>query len=160
MNREASLLHELPLLGAQRTPDTPALIADSGRLTYAELAAQIEGFANGLAELGIGRGERVAVFLDKRIETVVTSFGAAARGAVFVPINPLLKPEQVGYILRDCDVRVLVTTDERLRSLQTALSECPALAHVVVVDDGPGDSGQGPRPHRWNDVLQAPPALA
>lgn len=160
MNREASLLHELPLVGAQRTPDAPAIIADSRRLTYAELAAQIEGFANGLAELGIGRGERVAVFLDKRFETVVTSFGAAARGAVFVPVNPLLKPEQVGYILRDCDVRVLVTTDERLRSLRTALSECPALAHVVVVDDGSADSGQGPRPHRWNDVLQAPPALA
>jgi acyl-CoA synthetase (AMP-forming)/AMP-acid ligase II len=45
----------------------------------------------------------------KRFETVVAAFGAAAAGGVFVPVNPLLKPAQVGYILRDCNVRVLVT---------------------------------------------------
>jgi acyl-CoA synthetase (AMP-forming)/AMP-acid ligase II len=37
-------------------------------------------------------------------------FGAALAGAVFVPVNPLLKPEQVAYILADCNVRVLVTS--------------------------------------------------
>ena len=67
-----------------------------------------------MAALDIARGARVAVYLEKRIETVVASFGAPAHGAVFVPINPLLKAEQVGYILRDCDVRVLVTSAERL----------------------------------------------
>ena len=41
-------------------------------------------------------------------------FGAAAAGGVFVPVNPLLKPEQVAYILADCNVRVLVTSADRL----------------------------------------------
>ena len=45
-------------------------------------------------------------------------FGAAAAGAVFVPVNPLLKAEQVAYILRDCNVRVLVTSPERLALLE------------------------------------------
>ena len=40
-------------------------------------------------------------------------FGAAAAGGVFVPVNPLLKPEQVAYILSDCNVRVLVTSADR-----------------------------------------------
>ena len=48
------------------------------------------------AGAGIGRGERVAVYLEKRVENVAAMFGAAAAGAVFVPVNPLLKPEQVG----------------------------------------------------------------
>ena len=73
--------------------------------------------ASGLLQLGLARGERVAIYLEKRFETVVASFGAPAAGGVFVPLNPLLKPEQVGFILRDCDVRVLVTSPERLGQL-------------------------------------------
>ena len=47
----------------------------------------------------------------------------SAAGGVLVPINPLLRPPQVGYILRDCDVRVLVTTSERLALLAAILDE-------------------------------------
>ncbi len=84
--------------------------------------------------LGLGRGERVGIYLDKRFETVVASFGATAAGAVFVPINPLLKPEQVAFILKDCNVRVLLTSPERLALLVDALARCPDLRQVVVTD--------------------------
>ena len=50
------------------------------------------------------RGERVAIHLEKRIETVVAMFGASAAGGVFVPVNPLLKAKQVAHILGDCEV--------------------------------------------------------
>ena len=77
---------------------------------------------------------------------------------MFVPVNPLLKPAQVGYILRDCGVRVLVTTGERLRSLQEALGQCPDLAHVVVVGDADvGAPAGGVGLHRWADLLAAAP---
>lgn len=113
MRNEAVLLHELALLSAERTPDATALRDGSAHCSYASLADQVQRFASGLAALGVQRGERVAVFLDKRLATVVASFGAPAHGAVFVPINPLLKADQVAYILRDCGVRVLVTSSER-----------------------------------------------
>ena len=74
--------------------------------------------------MGLDRGERVAVYLEKRPETVVALFGAASAGGVFVPVNPLLKAEQVAYILRDCNVRILVTSAERLRLLTEVLSQC------------------------------------
>ena len=131
MRREATLLHELALLGAERSPEAPALHHDAQVVHYARLAHDIRRFASALAALGIARGERVAIYLDKRPETVIASFGAPARGAVFVPINPLLKAEQVGYILRDCSVRVLVTSEERLRTLAPTLAECPALSQVT-----------------------------
>ena len=78
-------------------------------MDYAELAGLVQDTARGLLALGLNRTERVAVYLPKRLEAVAVLFGTALAGGVFVPINPLLKPEQVAYILRDCNVRVLVT---------------------------------------------------
>src|SRR6185436_2671791 len=101
--------------------------------------------------LGVRRCERIAIYLDKRRETVVASFGAPAQGAVFVPINPLLKPEQVGYILRDCGVRVLVTSPERLATLVPVLALCPELAHVVVT--GAASATPVQPVHRWDEAL-------
>ena len=110
MRHEATLLHELPLLAAQRAPESVALQDDGAAIGYGQLASDIRRFASALSALGVGRGERVAIYLEKRRETVIASFGAPAHGAVFVPINPLLKPNQVAYILRDCGVRVLLTS--------------------------------------------------
>ena len=84
----------------------------------------------------MAREQRVAVFLDKRIETVAAIFGTSAAGAAFVPVNPLLRPAQVGHILRDCDVRVLVTSPERLALMRDELASCPTVEHVVLVGAG------------------------
>lgn len=136
--REAHLLHELVLLGAERSPDAPALTYGRETLGYGALAATVQAAAGGLAGLGVGRAERVAVYLEKRFEMVAACFAAPAMGGVFVPVNPLLKPEQVAFILRDCDVRVLVTSAERLKALASGLAACPALRHVVLVDAAAG----------------------
>jgi acyl-CoA ligase (AMP-forming) (exosortase A-associated) len=131
---EASLLHELIDVAAARASQAPALVADAVRWTYADLQSAMRAFAAGLVRAGLRRGERVAIYLDKRVEAVVASFGAPAAGAVFVPLNPLLKPDQVGYVMRDCDVRVLVTSPERLALLPLVLAQCPGLRLVVVTD--------------------------
>jgi acyl-CoA ligase (AMP-forming) (exosortase A-associated) len=72
--------------------------------------------------------------MEKRIENVAAMFGAAAAGCVFVPVNPLLKPEQVAYILADCNVRLLATTAERLAQLTPVLERCPDLRAVLLAD--------------------------
>jgi acyl-CoA synthetase (AMP-forming)/AMP-acid ligase II len=118
---ESTLLHELVAVSARRTPQARALTYGADSLNYEQLQAAVAGFAAGLMALGLQRGERVAIYLEKRFETVIASFGAPAAGGVFVPINPLLKPEQVAFILRDCNVRVLVTSPERLALLAPRL---------------------------------------
>jgi acyl-CoA ligase (AMP-forming) (exosortase A-associated) len=90
--------------------------------------------AEGLLADGLGRLERVATYLPKTLEAVTTLFGTSLAGGVFVPINPLLKQAQVGHILRDCNVRVLVSSAARLRELEPTLRECPDLVTVIVVD--------------------------
>jgi acyl-CoA ligase (AMP-forming) (exosortase A-associated) len=129
---EATLLHQLVTAGALRAPQHAALTLGNEAVDYATLAGRIDAFASGVLGYGLHRSDRVGIYLDKRIETVVACFGAAEAGCVFVPLNPLLKPEQVGYILRDCNVRLLVTSPERLASIVAILPECPELRHVVV----------------------------
>ena len=130
MKPEATLLHELVLVSAERDPSATALRDGEVALSYGELGRDVRRFAGAMSALKVGRGERVAIYLEKRREAVVASFGAPAHGAVFVPINPLLKPEQVGYILRDCNVRVLVTSAERIRSLARDARAVPGAART------------------------------
>jgi acyl-CoA ligase (AMP-forming) (exosortase A-associated) len=157
MRQEAALLHELVERAAARSPARIALHDALGALSYGDLADLIGRFAAGLGALGVTRGERVAIYLDKRRETVVASFGAPAHGAVFVPINPLLKAEQVAHILRDCSVRVLVTTGERHAALSSLLAQCEALRHVVVCGAGTAapTAGVGPAVSAWQALLSA-----
>lgn len=132
--RYCHLLHHLPHDSAERAPEAPALTYGHESLSYAGLSQRIGAFAGGLLDLGIARQERVAIYLEKRFETVIASFGAAAAGAVFVPLNPLLKVDQVAHILRDCNARILVTSPERFALLHDALSACHDLRAVVLTD--------------------------
>ena len=131
----SELLHDLIEHSARETPDAPALQFAKTVVSYAELAEMMGKFADGLMELGIDAGERVAVFLEKRIETVVSFFGTAAAGAVFVPVNAVLRPRQVQHILRDCNVRVLITSAARLSALGDVIKACHDLRTIVLVDD-------------------------
>jgi acyl-CoA ligase (AMP-forming) (exosortase A-associated) len=151
-----TLVHHLVAQSAQRHPDRPALKYRDESLSYAGLQAAVESFAAGLLELGLGRGERVAIYAEKRFETVIAMFGAARAGGVYVPVNPLLKAEQVAHILADCDVRVLVTTFERLAMLSEALAGCRSLAHVVHVGAAPPLPGHA-RPVAWEAMQELPP---
>ena len=146
------LIHYLPLQTAGRTPHKDALAYQGARLDYEALATQVLDCAAGLLRLGVGRAERIAVYLEKRPETVAAMFGAAAAGGVIVPINPVLKPDQVAYILKDCCVRILVTSVERLRLLAPALHECHDL-HAVIIVGGSAESVGGLPVVAWEDAL-------
>ena len=129
-----ALLHDLLMASADVRPDSAAIRHRSEELSYSDLAALTRRFAEALVAHGLLRQERVAVYLPKRKETVATIFGATLAGGVFVPVNPLLKPPQVGHILRDCAVRVLVTTAQRLDELSDELAHCTELRFLVVLD--------------------------
>jgi acyl-CoA ligase (AMP-forming) (exosortase A-associated) len=128
----AALVHEFIFRSAGRTPDAEALAYQGRRLDYAALAGEVESTASAMLALRLGRGERLAVYLEKRMEAVVALFGASAAGGVFVPVNPLLKPEQVTYILGNCNVKILVTSADRLKLLAAVLPQCRDLRTVVV----------------------------
>lgn len=156
---EAHLLHELVACAAARSPQAPCLTQGSETWDYQHLQQAVQACAAGLLGLGLPRTGRVGIYLDKRLETVVASFAAPAAGGVMVPMNPLLKPEQVAYITQDCAVQVLVTSPERLALLLPVLPHCPSLRHVVLtaVATVPPALPPGVALHTWAELLAATP---
>jgi acyl-CoA ligase (AMP-forming) (exosortase A-associated) len=158
------LIHDSLFESAARTPAAEALAYGDRRCSYAQLAAQVRAVAALLLRTGLEPGARVAVYMEKRIENVAAMFGAAAAGCVFVPVNPLLKPEQVAYILADCNVRLLATTAERLAQLAPVLERCPDLRAVLLAEGDatavatlpvlawPAEDAANPTPHRRIDT--------
>jgi len=148
------LIHEFINYSSNRTPNAIALIHKKQSIKYHELRDNIALLGNALCSLGIASGERVAIYLPKRLETVVSFFSSSYAGAVFVPINPLLKPEQVAYILKDCNVRILITSHDRLSQLQNCLLDCHDLMSVIDVNNKftPTDEQQL-NVHHYNNLL-------
>ena len=124
-------LHEFITLSADKTPDAPAITHKQATVNYQSLAQHVTTTGQGLLAQGLSRGERVAIYLPKQLETVIAFFATSYAGGVFVPINPLLKPEQVAYILKDCNVRILVTSHDRLNQLKPVLDNCHDLFSVI-----------------------------
>ncbi|MHA4871530.1 acyl-CoA ligase (AMP-forming), exosortase A system-associated [Duganella sp. PWIR1] len=152
----AQLIHEFIYASAHDMPDRQALSYQGVGLNYGALAHMVSQAADAWLAHGLERGERLAVFLEKREETVAALFGAAAAGGVFVPVNPVLKPEQVAYILADCNVRILVTSRERLNQLVGALAACPDLHTVIVIGSMEGLAPiKGVELHSWRESMAA-----
>ncbi|NVM78324.1 acyl-CoA ligase (AMP-forming) (exosortase A-associated) [Duganella sp. SG902] len=154
----AQLIHDFIFASARATPERQALSYQGVGLNYGALAQMVRQAADAWLNHGLARGERLAVFLEKREEAVVAMFGAAAAGGVFVPVNPVLKPEQVAYILADCNVRVLVTSRERLNQLAGVLAACPDLRTLIVIGSMEGLAPPpGVQLHSWRESMGAAP---
>ena len=137
------LLHALLLGSAERFPDRPALHFRDDTLSYRQFADAVSRYADAAVARGLQAGDRIAFFLPKQFETAIAIFGTAAAGGVFVPVNPLLKPQQVAYILRDCNVRSLITAKGRYEQLKDVLRDCPDLQETVLVDGAVNGDGDG-----------------
>lgn len=133
----ARILDSVVALLDRGAPDRPALTYRDTTIDYAELGRRVQAAAAGLRRLGLRRGERVVVYAEKRIETVVALLAASAAGAVFVPVNPVLKANQVGHIVVDCTASAVVTTTERYATLRQALTDANAksVGNIVLVGD-------------------------
>jgi acyl-CoA ligase (AMP-forming) (exosortase A-associated) len=146
-------LHHLVQEQARERGDRPALTFGEETLDFTTLDRRVRDLAAGLARLGLPRGERLGIYLDKRLETVESIFAASAAGLVFVPVNPLLKAAQVTHVLGDCDVRVLVTSSARWAQLRDEAGVLPALEHVVLVDAAATEDSGALRLHAYDELL-------
>ncbi|WP_410643403.1 acyl-CoA ligase (AMP-forming), exosortase A system-associated [Amycolatopsis sp. lyj-346] len=134
---EAAAPVRLDRLLARGADGDPALTHKDRTLTYGELADQVARVAHGLHRLGVRRGDRVAVYAEKRLETVVALFAAAAAGAVLVPLNPLFKSRHLAHVAADCTPKVVLTTAERLATVREAV---PGPTPVVVFGEPAWDA--------------------
>ena len=130
------LIHHLLRTSAHRFPEKEALVHGEQRLTYAEVMRKTAGLAHGLRRAGLQRGERVGVYLEASVPQVISIFGISRAGGVFVPVNSLLFPDQVGHIATDCRMRGLITTHSKLSTLAATLRDIQSMDFLVVLSDG------------------------
>lgn len=104
---------------AQRLPAKTAVVCGSTRWSYAEFDALVSRLAAGLARIGVAQGDKVAVLARNSHGFAALRFALARRGAVMVPINFMLKADEVAYILRHAGARTLAT-DSGLAELARA----------------------------------------
>ncbi|MEO7259772.1 MAG: acyl-CoA ligase (AMP-forming), exosortase A system-associated [Jatrophihabitantaceae bacterium] len=118
-------------------PERAALTYREETLDYAQLRSQVARAAAGFHQAGLRRGERVVIYLDKRIETVVAMLAVSAAGGVLVPVNPVFKPAQVAYLVADCTARFLVTSPERYRTLSPELGAAALTDRLILIGQQP-----------------------
>lgn len=157
INLTISLVHHLIYDTSKKFGSLQALKYLKETRTYHELMLEVHAFSNGLLSCGLTRQGRVAIYAEKRIETVVSMFGTAAAGGVYVPINPLLKAEQIKHIINDSGAEILITTPDRALTLDDIYAQCPTIKTLILMGDDtpPSPAFQG-NVLTWPRVLAAP----
>lgn len=125
-------------------------------ITYGDLHSRVNQFGNALKFLGVRMEERVLLLLLDTPEFAVSFFGAIKIGAVPVPVNTLLKPDDYKFLLNNSRARVLVVSEALFPAIQSiARTELPYLDTIVVIGNAP------PGTVPFSDLLRnSPPDLA
>jgi long-chain acyl-CoA synthetase len=117
---------------AKRLPDKAALVFHDEPVSYAQLDAEIDKAAAGLADLGIKPGDRVALLVHNVPHFVYAYYGALRAGGVVIPLNTMLTGEEIAYILGDAQARVVIAAEPFVPVLDGLRETLPMLEHVVV----------------------------
>jgi long-chain acyl-CoA synthetase len=145
--------HELLRRTVERTPEKWATVFHDQKLTYREIEGLSNGLANGLRDLGVGKGDRVALFMTNRPEYLISFEATSKIGAVVTPINPAYHEQEVTYQLTDAEARVLIVHEDRLAVVDAIRAHIPTVEHVLVIG-----STRPPSTHSWYDIATGFPA--
>jgi amino acid adenylation domain-containing protein len=140
------LLHRLLVRSAELHPDRTAVEDGERSITYAQLEEGSNRTAHLLHDLGVSRGDRVGLYLEKSLESVVGIYGILKCGAAYVPLDPRAPAPRSAYMAADCGLRVLISGHEKTRSWGELIEHGAPLEAIVASntsDLGPDASVTG-----------------
>ncbi len=114
--------------------------SESVFFAYAELQQAADALSHALRALGVRRGDRVAVVMPQRFETVVAYMAVLQMGAVVMPLSVLFGPEALEYRLQDSEAVLAIGDDSSMANLQMIRQQCPALRTVMAVGSAKGQA--------------------
>jgi acyl-CoA synthetase (AMP-forming)/AMP-acid ligase II len=129
-------LHGLLAASTERNPGKAAFVKAGSSTSYAELEDRAARLAAGLASLGVGRGDRVAIVLDGDVDYLVAFYGVLRAGAAAVPLCPDTRTGPLVHALAHSGARAVILDAANLRWLDGHAGEVPALAAVIVRGGG------------------------
>jgi amino acid adenylation domain-containing protein len=146
------LLHHLLEESVQRFPDRDAVVFKDRAMTYGELNHRSSQISSALEKMGVTAGDRVGIFMNKSIESLVFLFGILKAGAAYVPIDFLAPLNRVEYILKNCDIRIMFTAGEGAKKLFPFFETPSSLKKIIVSgmhECLPSDK------HKYPEILRA-----
>jgi amino acid adenylation domain-containing protein len=139
------LLHHLIEIAACAKPHATAVVHNACSKTYAELFEHASRLSRLLVDLGVTRGDRVGIHLEKSLELVVAVYAAMQAGGAYVPLDSKSPTQRLGYIAADCGIKVLITGTEKAESWKPMMDAGAPFEHLVVLD-APEPSAIPPNP--------------
>ncbi len=136
-------LHGLLQDSAVRGPERTAVVDGGRSLTYRDLDEQSNQLAHLLGDLGVGRGDRVGLFLNKSLESVVALYGVLKVGGAYVPLDPRAPASRVAYITANCDIRCLLTGVEKAAAWPDLLASGSTITTVVLMNGAAAEAPPG-----------------
>jgi len=119
---------------AHAAPDASGRAVAPSTYTYAQLQQSADALSHVLTDLGVQRGDRVAIVLPQRFETAVAYMAVMQMGAVAMPLSLLFGPEALAYRLHDSEAVVALVDASSVSNVLTVRAQCPALHTVVGID--------------------------
>ncbi|MGH7476500.1 MAG: class I adenylate-forming enzyme family protein [Longimicrobiales bacterium] len=143
---------------AAEHPERAFLVFRDRKLTYAQVDARASALAAALHELGIERGDRIAIALPNWPEFVITLFAAAKLGATIVPLNPRYTMPELQYMLRHSEAAVVVSAEvlngvDYLALFEGLLTSLPELQYLITV--GNADLWYDDRIYQFEDLISS-----
>lgn len=158
----AGLLHELLEESARRFPDRIAVRCGELSLSYADLEELSSRVAVALQDRGAGPGERVGIYVDKSLASIVSVFAVLKTGGCYVPLDPTAPAQRLNYVIRNSGMVALLTTSSKLRTTPASiLSDDSSLGRILLIecDGGPASDPPTAAPRveivSWQDVIGA-----
>jgi len=127
----AFLLPQAIDISADRFPDREAVRYSGRSLSYPELARRANALAMILRSQGVNRGDRVGIFMNKSLESAVALHGIMKAGGAYVPLDPFAPVSRTAFVMRDCGIRHLATTDEKLDQTGLLDQDTGTLSHLI-----------------------------
>lgn len=126
---------------ADRFPNKECIIGLGQRLTYRQLHERSSALAQGLKDLGLTRGDIVAILLYNCCEYIEITFAVNQIGAIWLPMNFRLAGDEFRYILDNSEAKVLITEPEFLPIISSISQGLPYLNHMIILDSDHAKSG-------------------
>jgi amino acid adenylation domain-containing protein len=133
-----ALIHHRLQATARERPDAIAVVDGDRSFTYAQLAADAARVAHRLREVGVGRGDRVGLFLEKSYEAIVGVYGVLAAGGAYVPLDPRGPSPRLGYIAANCGLTCLLSSRAHSARVPGLVENGAVVEHLVLLDELPG----------------------
>ncbi|WLR42863.1 fatty acid--CoA ligase family protein [Bacillus carboniphilus] len=116
--------------------EKPAYLFMDKETSYAELNASVSMFASSLEKMGVQKGDHIALIVGNTPHYVIGLYGALRLGATVIPVNPIYTPDEMGYILNNGDVKLVITLDKLLPLFEKMEKALPKVETIVYCETG------------------------